>query len=116
MPTLTITAVTHNSVSLSFAGEAADGTNEIQIGIFKDFEFCVCPVITGIARGSTPTIQKLNQATSYYIRVRSRRASGVRSEESRVGKECVSTCRSRWSPYPKKKQKNKQHCHDTHIR
>src|SRR3546814_14617172 len=25
---------------------------------------------------------------------------GVRSEERRVGKECVSTCRSRWSPYP----------------
>src|SRR3546814_12816562 len=23
-----------------------------------------------------------------------------RSEESRVGDECVSTCRSRWSPYP----------------
>src|SRR3546814_16878889 len=32
-----------------------------------------------------------------------------RSEERRVGKECVSTCRSRWSPYhsKKKKQKNK---------
>src|SRR3546814_12950432 len=29
------------------------------------------------------------------------RAEGVavRSEERRVGKECVSTCRSRWSPY-----------------
>src|SRR3546814_10874594 len=26
-------------------------------------------------------------------------ADGVRSEERRVGKECVSTCRSRWSPY-----------------
>src|SRR3546814_3401913 len=25
--------------------------------------------------------------------------SGSRSEERRVGKECVSTCRSRWSPY-----------------
>src|SRR3546814_11372039 len=25
--------------------------------------------------------------------------TGVRSEERRVGKECVSTCRSRWSPY-----------------
>src|SRR3546814_13608785 len=25
---------------------------------------------------------------------------GLRSEERRVGKECVSTCRSRWSPYP----------------
>src|SRR3546814_14145081 len=24
---------------------------------------------------------------------------GSRSEERRVGKECVSTCRSRWSPY-----------------
>src|SRR3546814_18737400 len=30
-------------------------------------------------------------------------ASG-RSEERRVGKEWVSTCRSRWSPYPLKKQ------------
>src|SRR3546814_1701108 len=25
--------------------------------------------------------------------------SNKRSEERRVGKECVSTCRSRWSPY-----------------
>src|SRR3546814_3358164 len=25
--------------------------------------------------------------------------NGSRSEERRVGKECVSTCRSRWSPY-----------------
>src|SRR3546814_14825192 len=28
-----------------------------------------------------------------------RGAFQVRSEERRVGKECVSTCRSRWSPY-----------------
>src|SRR3546814_17376058 len=27
------------------------------------------------------------------------RAAASRSEERRVGKECVSTCRSRWSPY-----------------
>src|SRR3546814_13475531 len=26
-------------------------------------------------------------------------AEAVRSEERRVGKECVSTCRSRWSPF-----------------
>src|SRR3546814_17439209 len=26
--------------------------------------------------------------------------SFMRPEERRVGKECVSTCRSRWSPYP----------------
>src|SRR3546814_16439422 len=29
-----------------------------------------------------------------------------RSEERRVGKECVSTCRSRWSPSHKKKKQN----------
>src|SRR3546814_6310276 len=28
-----------------------------------------------------------------------RRRRHLRSEERRVGKECVSTCRSRWSPY-----------------
>src|SRR3546814_2276137 len=26
-------------------------------------------------------------------------SKAIRSEERRVGKECVSTCRSRWSPY-----------------
>src|SRR3546814_12255415 len=31
-----------------------------------------------------------------------------RSEERRVGKECVSTGRSRWSPYNKKKKKHTQ--------
>src|SRR3546814_19042445 len=30
--------------------------------------------------------------------------TGTRSEERRVGKECVSTCRSRWSPYHSKKK------------
>src|SRR3546814_12515818 len=33
----------------------------------------------------------------------------TRSEERRVGKECVSTCRSRWSPYSYKKKKHKHH-------
>src|SRR3546814_19435416 len=31
-----------------------------------------------------------------------------RSEERRVGQECVSTCRFWWSPYHEKKKKNKQ--------
>src|SRR3546814_3333750 len=30
---------------------------------------------------------------------RHQRHTELRSEERRVGKECVSTCRSRWSPY-----------------
>src|SRR3546814_18535174 len=36
-------------------------------------------------------------------------ASSVRSEERRVGKECVSTCRSRWSPYHQKKKNRTNH-------
>src|SRR3546814_3100906 len=41
---------------------------------------------------------------------RSDDASVIRSEERRVGKECVSTCRSRWSPYHyKKKQTPPEH-------
>src|SRR3546814_9070421 len=41
-----------------------------------------------------------------------RRPNGMsRSEERRVGKECVSTCRSRWWPYHlNKKTNNKSEC------
>src|SRR3546814_18517989 len=37
-----------------------------------------------------------------------------RSEDRRVGKECVSTCRSRWSPYHSNKNKKKIPQQDTH--
>src|SRR3546814_5568855 len=48
------------------------------------------------------------QSSDQAAQVRSRQAPRplrkadhiARSEERRVGKECVSTCRSRWSPYP----------------
>src|SRR3546814_12180186 len=38
--------------------------------------------------------QRLNMAI-----YQARSCPPIRSEERRVGKECVSTCRSRWSPY-----------------
>src|SRR3546814_12387164 len=38
--------------------------------------------------------QRLNPETYFAVVT-----LGVRSEERRVGKECVSTCSSRWSPY-----------------
>src|SRR3546814_8594918 len=38
--------------------------------------------------------------------VLARKGWPARSEERRVGKGCVSTCRSRWSPYHYKKKKN----------
>src|SRR3546814_11037012 len=34
-----------------------------------------------------------------YDHIHPRALSPTRSEERRVGKECVSTCRSRWSPF-----------------
>src|SRR3546814_20707725 len=44
-----------------------------------------------------------------HVRRRSSPQQGVphpdRSEERRVGKECVRTCRSRWSPYHYKKKR-----------
>src|SRR3546814_11385150 len=36
-------------------------------------------------------------AQSFPMMLGGRAAAGFRSEERRVGKECVSTCRSRWS-------------------
>src|SRR3546814_18302233 len=36
-------------------------------------------------------------------------SGGFRAEERRVGKECVRTCRYRWSPYDTQTTKNKRH-------
>src|SRR3546814_18381490 len=41
----------------------------------------------------------MNQIELHERALLSRLLNGDRSEERRVGKECVSTCRSRWSPY-----------------
>src|SRR3546814_14657355 len=38
-----------------------------------------------------------------------------RSEESRVGKECVSTCRTRWSPAHEKKKTDKTRAQRTQL-
>src|SRR3546814_13232650 len=37
--------------------------------------------------------------TIQYLKDNGKKLHLIRSEERRVGKECVSTCRSRWSPY-----------------
>src|SRR3546814_16448337 len=49
----------------------------------------------------TPSAKSLNPPT--VIRRR------IRSEERRVGKECVRKCRSRWSQYHQKKQKKEEY-------
>src|SRR3546814_18479337 len=50
----------------------------------------------------------LRHCESVRTRQRAQTLLDDRSEERRVGKECVSTCRSRWSPYHYKKNKMMQ--------
>src|SRR3546814_15519353 len=59
-----------------------------------------------------PTVRHLRERASAAAVVESA-AWADRSEERRVGKECVSTCRSRWAPYHHKKNNNDkvQHHH-----
>src|SRR3546814_11629190 len=65
---------------------------------------CALPILVdGIAsplRGSISTAWRNARASALYM------LSAMRPEERRVGKECVSTCSSRWSPYHYKKTKN----------
>src|SRR3546814_2187143 len=82
-----------------------------------------CALVTGVQTCALPIW--LNGAVNLYARPRAPgRPVGkpadqrerlldaaiacFRSEERRVGKECVSTCRSRWSPYHSKKTHDQQ--------
>src|SRR3546814_13982701 len=56
---------------------------------------------TGIGASLTAALEITRNANPFGVIATK---AGVRSEERRVGKECVSTCRSRWSPYHSKKK------------
>src|SRR3546814_2097425 len=70
-----------------------------------------CALVTGVQTCALPIYQLANplrregDRTTDQLLVRPSGRLGAfrehvaRSEERRVGKECVSTCRSRWSPY-----------------
>src|SRR3546814_7247845 len=76
-----------------------------------------CALVTGVQTCALPIFdyRRADQTSQAQVYVRTAEetpendgAMGVqisdetvefRSEERRVGKECVSTCRSRWSPY-----------------
>src|SRR3546814_12029116 len=54
------------------------------------------------------TIDAMDELYAPFAGVDRVRTGPSRSEERRVGKECVSTCRSRWAAYHSKKKKKKQ--------
>src|SRR3546814_2152954 len=59
------------------------------------------PLVTGLSIGRVSGVKTTQSDTSTSWALSSLRLQTwtSRSEERRVGKECVSTCRSRWSPY-----------------
>src|SRR3546814_18484987 len=56
----------------------------------------------GLPQNARPYVYTVarNHLINHAKRARIVQIETIRSEERRVGKECVSTCRSRWSPYP----------------
>src|SRR3546814_2240034 len=62
----------------------------------SDLALRVCRV--GLAGAERPFVEKSSSLRAKRSNPERLTHSG-RSEERRVGKECVSTCRSRWSPY-----------------
>src|SRR3546814_13764186 len=69
---------------------AAQDTPEVVTGLVMSAYFA------GLVGGSLLT----NRVIGAVGHIRTFAAfAAIRSEERRVGKECVSTCRSRWSPY-----------------
>src|SRR3546814_11912451 len=49
--------------------------------------------------GYEPIEVKAGRFDTYRVDCQRKDYRDIRSDERRVGKECVSTCRSRWSPY-----------------
>ena len=45
------------------------------------------------------SVQEISDSVTHAVQMDATDENALRSEERRVGKECVSTCRSRWSPY-----------------
>src|SRR3546814_3219101 len=64
-----------------------------------------CALVTGVQTCALPILLpgkgKVTSTVGSPTKIgwNRRCSAGSRSEERRVGKECVSTCRSRWSPY-----------------
>src|SRR3546814_3570533 len=59
-----------------------------------------CALVTGVQTCALPIFQaRLTSTLGKMLNLWFLARENNRSEERRVGKECVSTCRSRWSPY-----------------
>src|SRR3546814_6637393 len=65
---------------------------------------CALPISGRLTGPPSPELRAMEARSAFQRRVQADASveylgHRARSEERRVGKECVSTCRSRWSPY-----------------
>src|SRR3546814_16051389 len=67
--------------------------------------------IIEVVRGDRLVKWQLDMGPAKSFKANQFNLMGGRSEERRVGKECVSTCRYRWSTYNEKKQRDET-CQD----
>src|SRR3546814_5137013 len=81
------------------AGERGDsGRHREELQELADVAVvAVAPILPIVKMGQLFGI-KPHRAGGGFAHFGARRGGQQRSEERRVGKECVSTCRSRWSP------------------
>src|SRR3546814_14685646 len=73
-----------------------------QNGRYRDFPAVAAAHATIVYIGHRVFLERIAAVAHCQRRAARKPDTGViavRSEERRVGKECVSTCRSRWSPY-----------------
>src|SRR3546814_12090816 len=85
-----------NAVVLDALGNVAELATA-NLWIAKD-GVAVTPAPNGTFLNGITKQRAMQLLTAAGIEVRETRLTWQRSEERRVGKECVSTCRCRWSP------------------
>src|SRR3546814_18118614 len=95
-----VTGVAQDKNALGFFGfayyeENTSRLNAVKIKLNADAP-AIGPSAAAVIDGS---YQPLSRPIFIYVNAKAAKEKPQRSEERRVGKECVSTCRSRWSPY-----------------
>src|SRR3546814_725449 len=77
---------------VTYSNESKMELLKVSLDVLETFGSVSIAVAWGMAQGVLGT-------TRADVAVALTGIAGTRSEERRVGQECVSTCRSRWSPY-----------------
>src|SRR3546814_15345224 len=93
-------AAVYSTGSVTAAGRLLDRSQPMVSRQIQDLEQELGFILFTRTR---PQVTLTEQGREFYEEVH----NVLRSEERRVGKECVSTCRSRWSPYHYKKKKSR---------